>query len=1104
MAGEAVTATVTLLFCDLVESTALASKIGDAAADGVRHDVFDALRAEILAYRGTEVKNLGDGLMVSFASNADAVRSACGMQQRIDVLARTRQLPLALRVGISVGEATFEDDDWFGAPVVEASRLCSAASSGQVLVADVVRVLLGSRAEVTIRPVGELELKGLPDPVAACEVEWAQLAVRTLQLPLPRAFSIAPRFSLAGRDEEFEQVKLAWKEASTGARRAVLVAGEPGIGKTRLAAELGRAVDLDGGFVLLGRCDDGLGVPYQPFVEALAHVIAHAPDDQLAALLGPAAGELCRLVPELAQRMPGIAPTPSDPETERYLLFEAIAGWLEAQSQIAPTLLVLDDLHWAAEPTLHMLRHVMACDRSLNVLVIGTYRDTEVDRTHPLGALLAHLRRAEGVDRIALRGLDGDGVADLVVRASGQELNEQARDLAHAVHTETGGNPFFAIEVLVSLAERGAIYQDENGEWRSDVGIDEVGIPEGVKEVVGQRLSRLPEECNVVLHGAAVAGQDFELDVIAAITAGGEEQVIDALEAARVAGLLDELGGAPVRYRFSHALVQQTLLDEIPTARRLRFHRAIAEAIERLRADHIERYRAALARHWYEAGTEPKRALDASVAAAERALAQYADREAFQWLTQAADLFDDAGVTDATRVDVMTMTGEALRRIGDPTHREVLLDAGRLAERISDGPRMAKAALANGRFWQSDTTGIDSERVAALEAAVAALGEDDPNTRALLLIKLSVENLYAPDPTYRRALAEEAVATARTQGDLLTLGNVLSVRHNVLLSHETVDQRRHENEELLRIAEAVGDPNLRYYSRTYGFFWRLETGDIEGARIMVREASEISRTLAQPMFEWIGSWMEVALARFDGDLDDALAILERSREIGTDAGIPDAEFFHCVQRVTLLADRGDPSTLAECRALCEIAPPHYPGVLGNLALLELAAGELGPARETLDALLASPFAPWSEGGGQPDSALSYAAFCAAGEAALGVGSEWTSTIYDFMDPWRGRFFGNIAYWGPTESHLAAIAPLAGHADELDALLDTGLRICDEVNAPLNALYARLFGACGLRTRNRSGDRDRAARLVDEAIVLGDRMGAGFARIAAENFPALRD
>ena len=1103
--GEALTATVTLLFCDLVESTALASTIGDVAADSVRHDVFDALRAEILAFRGTEVKSLGDGLMVSFAGIADAVRSACGMQQQIDVLARARQLPLALRVGISVGEATFEDDDWFGTPVVEASRLCSAAQAGQVLVADVVRVLLGSRAEVILRPVGALELKGLPEPLAACEVEWVPLDVRTTRLPLPRAFSIAPRFSLAGRDDEFEQVKVAWKLAATGSCRAVLVGGEPGVGKTRLAAELGRAVELDGGFVLLGRCDDGLGVPYQPFVESLAHVVSHAADDQLEALLGPTAGELYRLVPELEQRLPGRSPTSSDPETERYLLFEAIAGWLEAQSQIAPTLLVLDDLHWAAEPTLRMLRHVLGSDRNFNLLVVGTYRDTEIDRTHPLGSLLAHLRRTEGVERIALRGLDDEGVADLVERASGQELNEQARALARAVHAETGGNPFFAIEVLMSLAERRAIYQDADGVWRTDVSVEELGIPEGVKEVVGQRLSRLPESCDAVLHAAAVAGQEFELDVIAAVTGDADEGVIDALEAARVAGLLDELGGSPVRYRFAHALVQQTLLDEIPTARRLRFHRAVAEAIERLRAARIDKYRSALARHWYEAGTEPARALEAAIVAAEQALEQFADREALAWLTQAADLFDDAEASDVARIDVMTMTGEAMRRVGDPTHREVLLEAGRLAERVGDGARMAKAALANGRGWQSDVSGIDAERVAALETALAELGAGDPNTRALLLIRLAVENIYEPDPAHRLALGEEAVATARTAGDPFTIATVLGSRHNLILSHASIEQRRADSEELKRIGDVLGDPNLRVSARTFGYFWRAQMRDVDGARTDVREADEISRSLGQPLGFWVMGWMHGALARLSGDLDEATALLERTLEIGTDAGIPDAAAFDAIMRTALLVDRADPSQLDELRRACDLVPVHYQSNTTWPAVLDASlAGEPARARRVLDSFAASPYAPWSETGGPPDSALPAAAEFAAAEAMLGEASPWTRAVYDFMQPWRGQLFGNIVWNGPTESYLAAVAPLAGHADDLDPLLETGLEICDEMHAPVLAMYARILGVCGLRVRDLSGDRDRAARLVDEAVELGDQLGAGIARVAAEHFPALRD
>ncbi|MCU1352063.1 MAG: hypothetical protein JWM05_1272, partial [Acidimicrobiales bacterium] len=892
------------------------------------------------------------------------------------------------------------------------------------------------------------------------------------------------------------------KDAAAGTRRAVLVAGEPGVGKTRLAAELARVVAFEGDFVLLGRCDDGLGVPFQPFVEALAHVVAHAPADQLGAMLGSAAGELCRLVPELEQRLPGVRPTTSDPETERYLLFEAIAGWLEAQSKIQPTLLVLDDLHWAAEPTLHMLRHVLHSPRDMNLLVIATYRDTEIDRTHPLGALLAHLRRTEGVDRIALRGLDRDGVADLVERASGNELHEQARALAEALHDETGGNPFFAIEVLVSLVERGAVYQGADGAWQSDMSIDEVGIPEGVKEVVGQRLSTLPDPCDAVLHAAAVAGQDFELEVVAAVVGDTDEHVIDALEAARVAGLLDELGGAPVRYRFSHALVQQTLLDEIPTARRLRYNRALAEAIERLRADRLDRYRAVLARHWYEAGTEPARALQATIAAAERALSQFADREALRWLAQAADLFDDADALPTKRIDVMTMTGEALRRIGDPSHREVLLEAGKLAEKIEDGDRMAKAALANGRGWQSDTNGIDTERVAALEAALTH-GVADANTRALLLVRLAVEKLYEPDPTHRLALAEEALTTARAHNDPYTVANVLESRHNVILSSATIDQRRTDNIEMACLADELGDPGLQFRARAFGWFWRYETRDLEGAAAQVREAADIARTLAQPELEWIATWEEAALVRLAGDLEASAALVDRSREIASEAGIPDADFFHAVMRAGALVDQARPATLSEARALCAKVPPHYQGIKLTVASFEAAvSGASGHARRTLDALGASPYAPWSELGGPQDAALSYAAAFAGAEAALGEASRWTRAAYEHLDRSRGQLFGNVVLLGPTEVYMAGIAPLADRPDEVDELLDTALAACEVMGSPLLGMYARLYGACGLRLRDRAGDGDRASRLLDESIELGDAIGAGIARAAAENFPAL--
>ena len=306
------------------------------------------------------------------------------------------------------------------------------------------------------------------------------------------------------------------------------------------------------------------------------------------------------------------------------------------------------------------------------------------------------------------------------------------------------------------------------------------------------------------------------------------------------------------------------------------------------------------------------------------------------------------------------------------------------------------------------------------------------------------------------------------------------------------------------MADELGDPNLRFQTRAYGCFWRYQVGDLDGARVAAREAGEISRTLAQPLFEWVATWEEAALLRLAGDLDASSDLVERAYEIGTDAGIPDAEFFRAVMRACALADRADPSTLTEARELCANVPPHYPAIRLTLTMMELGLGESERARRTRDELGISPWAPWSEMGGTPDSALAYAAVFAGAEAALGEPSQWTRTVYEYMDPWRGQLFGNIIYTGPTEVYLAGIAPLAGHADDLDGLIEAGLAQCEEMRSPLLALYARLYGACGLSARNRAGDRDRVAVLLAEAVEIGDRIGAGIARAAAENFPVLRD
>jgi AAA ATPase-like protein len=353
------------------------------------------------------VKGLGDGIMATFAGAADAVDAAVAIQRAFDRHNRSASPASRLdaRVGISSGDVSFEDGDCFGAPVVEAARLCQAANGGQILVSQVVRLLVGSQAGYRFSGVGSLDLKGLPGPVDASEVAWAPEV--GLSIPLPAAIERAAAFRFVGRRTELERLAGAWKKALSGRRTVVLVGGEPGIGKTRLMAETAQAVHPQGGVVLYGRCDEEPGLPYQPFAEALGRYVAACPAADLLDQLGPLGGEVTRLVPGLPSRVPGLdEPLRAEPETERYRLLEAVRDFMQGISQSAPVLLLLDDLHWAGKPTLLLLRHLLRAGEGDRLLVVATYRDSDVPRASPLAQTLADLRREADVERLSLRGLD--------------------------------------------------------------------------------------------------------------------------------------------------------------------------------------------------------------------------------------------------------------------------------------------------------------------------------------------------------------------------------------------------------------------------------------------------------------------------------------------------------------------------------------------------------------------------------------------------------------------------------------------------------------------------------------------------------------------------
>ena len=482
-----------------------------------------------------------------------------------------------------------------------------------------------------------------------------------------------------------------WKEATAGERRVALLAGEPGIGKTRLAVELAGAVRESGGVVLAGRCDEDLGVPYQPFVEALRHYVSCAEERRL----GRYGGELARLLPELTDLVGGLPePLRSDPETERYRLFDALAAWLSDVSAEAPVLLVLDDLHWAAKPTLLLLRHVLRSPEPLRLLVVGTYRDSDIGRGHPMSDLLAELRRDGGVERLAISGLDAAGVTAFVEAAAGHSLDDEAaQELPRVVWRETEGNPFFVAEVLRHLSESRAIEQ-RDGRWvvRADLG--ELGIPEGVRDVVGRRLSHLAESTNRLLAVAAVVGLEFEPAVVERAGGVGEDELLAALEEATLARLLVEVPGRPVPLRprpgAGHAV--------------RRAHRGAAgrppppgggghRVPPRPRPRRPSPCPGPPLGPGVGAGGRPARAVDYATRAGDRALAQLAPDEAVAYYRQALELLDAAESAEEQRIPLLIGMGEAQRQAGDPAHRETLLRP------LAWPPSGAMPALSLGRLW---------------------------------------------------------------------------------------------------------------------------------------------------------------------------------------------------------------------------------------------------------------------------------------------------------------------------------------------------------------------------------------------------------------------
>jgi class 3 adenylate cyclase len=1078
--GSMTTQNVAVLFTDIVGSTALSSQVTPDQADAIRRRHFSVLRQAIAESGGTEVKNLGDGLMVVFSSASAGLLCAVTMQQGVDRGNRDSQDSVGLRVGVSGGEVTCEDEDYFGDPVVEAARLCVLCDSGKVLAADVVRAMAGRRNRHECRPMGPLSLKGLPDPVETVEVIWEPLDDSTFNaIPLPDRLVPGPAAGIVGRGAEIETIACSFESVASGnACEAVLVAGEAGQGKTTLVASMARTAFNDGALVLFGHCEEDLSTPYQLFTEALGHYVSHAPEDQLRAHVVSYGSDLAGLVPALASRLPDLPPPRStDPDTERYLMFAAVLGLLGLLSEGQPVVLVVDDLQWADRGSLLLLRHLITSGSTVRILVLGTYRDSELSRSSYLVEFLGSLRRLDGVSRIDLGGLDQGGVTTLMEATAGQALDGPGNALARAIFRETDGNPFFVSEVLRHLVATGAISRDDSGGWVAPARLFENTLPDGVREVIGARVVHLGAAAEGILSLAAVIGRDFDLELLVGTAKSTVDTVLDVLDAAAMGALVRELRDAPGRYTFVHALIQRTIYEQLGPTRRAQAHRRTAEALEELCRDEPGLRVGELARHWFHGrhAGDGEKALTYARQAGDAALESLAPDDALRYYSQAVDLLPELDRSDPRlEIDLNTGFGIAQRQIGDARFRETLLEAARQAADLEDTDRLVTAALANTRGFFSAMGAIDGERVSVLELALERLSDERPQ-RALVLSQLCQELTYGSPLEHRLALAEQALTIAEASDDDSLLVRVINDIVLPLRVPSLLDRTANWTAEAVTRAERLGDPVLLFWAHTFRTGVAACLGDIRELDRSIEMVQRLADHINQSTFHWISSCVRATRALIAGDTQRADHLIHEGLRIATEADEPDAAVFFGAQLSSLRWQEGSMVSVIPLMEQTAAANPGIPTFNSTLACALVNAGRDDEAQALLKELVISEFS-------LPMDTTWLTGMMQSSEAAIVCRDKVSATqLLARLRPWAGRWsYDDITTEGPVSHCLGGLSTVIGDYDSANQDFEQSAAMCARMEARFFAARTNLVWGQMLSERGAPGDHQKARELLVEA------------------------
>jgi DNA-binding CsgD family transcriptional regulator/tetratricopeptide (TPR) repeat protein len=755
---------------------------------------------------------------------------------------------------------------------------------------------------------------------------------------LPGPLRLRPSFPFVGRPREMAALRSLMPWAEHEGRRIALVGGEPGSGKSRLVREFAHEAADEGALVLYGACDADVRTAYRPVVEALDQLARSSDPERLRNQLGPAGGELTRLLPELPALVgPLPEPVAADQDTERHRLHAAVTDLLVATSRERPVLFVVEDGHWADSPTLLLLRHLARSASEARMLLLATFRDTEADVPVELSDTLVDMRRSEAVVRLRLGGLTAAEVTEFVARTSGAVLGDDLPDLAAAITNLTQGNAFLMTELWRELVETGGL-EIRDGVALLHRPLSELGTPDSVRELVSQRLARLDPVTTDVLELAAVTGPEFELSMLRDAGRDEARSLGPALEEAARAGMIDEVPARALRYRFTHELVRRALYDRLSALRRAELHLRVAEALESAGAGESARGLANLAYHFAAAAPVdgPERAVEYNLRAATAATTALAFDEAVDPLRTALEL----GVpTDAARAEIQLELGVAHYRAGHSGDSlRVFQEVAETARRLDDAELFARAAIGveNAR-WRLSM--FDEGAIELLEEALDALGPEDSTLRVLLLSGLCRALSQIGDQVDSAALRDDAIAMARRIDFRTGLATTLmrSYWARGTAGHDEVLEMLTEARD---VARELNDIEAEAEAMEWRIAELIAKGDLDGARRELDDVLETATRMHQPFIMHVAEHYSSAISLCEGRLDEAEAAAERSQDWSRLFTGRDATGVYGVQMFGIRREQGRLAELAPVVRVLAGGDRHggawRPGLAALLAELGMA------------------------------------------------------------------------------------------------------------------------------------------------------------------------